>query len=522
MIQSGSRDSGLSSSGTGFNQSGLVLILGSYVVLMSSESKIFISSGIDWFILDANLLREALEITLADQAHQFMSPPLGDAIMDFVNQLGYLGEIHFVSRMAEEFVQAIQTFLVDKANLGIPTKKGRKTKPHVIPYCRFTKLIIYYLGRIHNIHQRSGSPLNLAEDDLNLVNLKFIPIGKIDEVFRMKIPKELIINNNKNAPYYNAYMEMVAKHNEKITAEGGGKEKSASKADKPKKPVLSKQSKLAPAMKPKAHDQACVGGVAIREQVEEATRQLPVVEGKRKAIATDEQAAQSLLALHKPKRRNAETGADTNIATSIVNTKVLYAEDVQGEKISHTVVLEEKTAKLDEGQAGSDPVKTPESRPPPKDKYMDEDQAGPNPRKSHEALVGPNPEPMHDDFIVKLFPKVHKSLKHKTEEHVHLENPLSLSGTLSSMKNLDDAFTFNDQFLNDKPTEEEPGKTTVETKAESMVTIPIYQASTFVPPLSTPIIDISPPKLVASPLQEPVLAATTKATTTTLLLTPPP
>nr|GEV12797.1 hypothetical protein [Tanacetum cinerariifolium] len=46
MIQSGSRDSGLSSSGTGFNQSGLVLILGSYAVLMSSESKIFISSGI--------------------------------------------------------------------------------------------------------------------------------------------------------------------------------------------------------------------------------------------------------------------------------------------------------------------------------------------------------------------------------------------------------------------------------------------------------------------------------------------
>ncbi|GJU62745.1 retrovirus-related pol polyprotein from transposon TNT 1-94 [Tanacetum coccineum] len=52
------------------------------------------------FILDANLLREALEITPIDQAHQFVSPPSGDAIMDFVNKLGYTEEIHFVSRMA--------------------------------------------------------------------------------------------------------------------------------------------------------------------------------------------------------------------------------------------------------------------------------------------------------------------------------------------------------------------------------------------------------------------------------------
>nr|GEW44314.1 hypothetical protein [Tanacetum cinerariifolium] len=346
----------------------------------------------DWFILDVNLLREALEITPVDQAHQFVSPLSGDAIMDFVNQLGYPGEIHYVSRMAvnnlyqpwrailsminqcltgktygfdrprypEEFVKAIQTFLANKANLDIPTKKGKKTKPYVIPYCRFTKLIIYYLGRIHNIHQRSGSPLNLAEDDLSLGNLK------------------------------------------------GMKGKSASKADKPKKLVPYKQSKPAPATKPKvaqekpldslpakrlkrgegedydlnraiqmsletfqAHGQAHVGGVAICEQVEEATRQLPVVEGKRKAIATNEQAAQSVLALHTPKRRSttdqfifqrrtptteeastrpsvqpqddasanivrdtpspidAKTGADTDITTSTANTEVLYAEDVQ-------------------------------------------------------------------------------------------------------------------------------------------------------------------------------------------------
>ncbi|GJU92398.1 hypothetical protein Tco_1304821 [Tanacetum coccineum] len=46
MTQSGSGVIGLSSSGIGFNQSGLVLILGRYAVLVSSEFEIFIASGI--------------------------------------------------------------------------------------------------------------------------------------------------------------------------------------------------------------------------------------------------------------------------------------------------------------------------------------------------------------------------------------------------------------------------------------------------------------------------------------------
>ncbi|GKA58640.1 hypothetical protein Tco_0757953 [Tanacetum coccineum] len=106
---------------------------------------------------------------------------------------------------------------------------------------------------------------------------------------------------------------------------------------------------------------------------------------------------------------------------------------------------------------------------------------------------------MHEDFIATVYPKVHECLKHTTEEHVFLENPPSSSGTLSSMKNLDDAFTYGDQFLSDKPTEEEPGKANVETKVESMVTVPIHQASSSVPPLSTPVIDLTPPKPVSPP-----------------------
>ncbi|GJT41236.1 hypothetical protein Tco_0941101 [Tanacetum coccineum] len=149
---------------------------------------------------------------------------------------------------------------------------------------------------------------------------------------------------------------------------------------------------------------------------------------------------------------------------------------------------------------------------------MKEDQAGSNPRLSHVALARPDPEPMHDDFVATVYPQVHKSLKHITEEHVHLENPLSSSGTLSSMKNLDE--TFGDQFFNDKPTKE-PGKTNVETKVKSMVIVPIHKASSTTPPLSTPIINLSPSKPVSTPVQKPIFTATTTTTTTTLPLPPP-
>ncbi|GJT66046.1 hypothetical protein Tco_1017526 [Tanacetum coccineum] len=574
------------------------------------------------FVLDANLLREALEITPIDQAHQFVSPPSGDTIMDFLNELGYTEVIHFVSRMAvnnlyqpwreilsminqcltgktsghdrprflvlqmlwgiitstnvdyaelmwKEFVQAIQTFLTDKANLGSPTKKGRKDKPHVIPYCRFTKLIICHLVRIHNIHQRSASPFHLAKEDLRLGNLKFVSKGEVDEVFGMSIPNELILNNIRYAPYYNAYLEMVAKHDQKVASEKEGKKKTASakqpkpkpSKEKPSKPSTAKPPKPKPAKEKstkatplqnvgkgkveKVHNvkssfqlvdepdeepaqpepelehqcegeeydveraiqmslesfhvegHAYVGGVAIREHVAEATRPLPVVEGKGKAIVTKEQAAQSLTSAQPQDDTStnivrdssspvdAETGAESNKTNSGGDTEILQIAEELGEDVDKQVNLEEKTAELDQDQAGSDPGETFESRPLPEQVFIDEDQAGPDPREIGVALAGPDPEPTHDKFMTNLYPKVQESLKFLADEHVILKDPLSSTRTLSSMKNLEDAYTIGDQFINDKSTEDEPGKLNVEAEVVSMVTVPIYQASSSIHLLTT-------------------------------------
>ncbi|GKA49593.1 hypothetical protein Tco_0742666 [Tanacetum coccineum] len=64
--------------------------------------------------------------------------------------------------------------------------------------------------------------------------------------------------------------------------------------------------------------------------------------------------------------------------------------------------------------------------------------------------------------MANVYPNIHESLKLPVDEHVILKDPLSSSGTLSSMKNLNDAYSIGDQFLNDKSTEDEPGKLSVD------------------------------------------------------------
>ncbi|GKA81004.1 hypothetical protein Tco_0787696 [Tanacetum coccineum] len=118
--------------------------------------------------------------------------------------------------------------------------------------------------------------------------------------------------------------------------------------------------------------------------------------------------------------------------------------------------------------------------------HMKEDQAGPDPGISRMALAGPDPEPTHDEFMADLYPKVQDSLKFSADEHVNLEDPLSSTGTLSSMKNLEDAYAIGDQFINDKSTNDEPGKLNLEAKVVSLLLFQLFQdRHPLVPPLPT-------------------------------------
>nr|GEV58640.1 retrovirus-related Pol polyprotein from transposon TNT 1-94 [Tanacetum cinerariifolium]GEW37486.1 retrovirus-related Pol polyprotein from transposon TNT 1-94 [Tanacetum cinerariifolium] len=287
------------------------------------------------------LHRGALEITPINQAHQFMSPPSGDAIMDFVNELGYTEVIHFVLRMA--------------ANLGSPTKKGRKDKPYVIPYYRFTKLIICHLGRIHNIQQRSTSLFHLAEEDLRFGNLKFVPKGKKDKVFGMSIPNELISSNIRNASYYSAYLEMVAKHNRIIVAEKEGKKKTTTVKQPKLKPANEKSSKPAPSSlqlideeepsqpkpepKPKyqgeedGYDAERAIQISLESFQAHVSGTLATEEGSTKPSAQPRDDTSSNIGHESSSLADAEIGIDSDKTTSEGDTEILQIDEDQGKML---------------------------------------------------------------------------------------------------------------------------------------------------------------------------------------------
>ncbi|GKF75193.1 hypothetical protein Tco_0224637 [Tanacetum coccineum] len=89
---------------------------------------------------------------------------------------------------------------------------------------------------------------------------------------------------------------------------------------------------------------------------------------------------------------------------------------------------------------------------------MKEDHTGSDSGKLHVSLAGPNPEHMDDEFLAISYPKVHENLKLIIDERVIDDKPESHSGSMSSMKNLDDTFNFGDQFLHDKPTKDDQEK----------------------------------------------------------------
>nr|GEY02046.1 hypothetical protein [Tanacetum cinerariifolium] len=153
-------------------------------------------------------------------------------------------------------------------------------------------------------------------------------------------------------------------------------------------------------------------------------------EGSTRPSAQPHDGASANIFHESPSPVDVETGVDSNKTTSGGDTEILQIDEDQGKYVDNQVNLEENTIDLDQGQARSNPGKTPESRPLPEHEFIEEDQAGQNPGE-----------------------------------------PLSSSGTLSSIKNLDDAYTFGDQFLNDKSTEDELGKLNTDSKVVSMVTV---------------------------------------------------
>ncbi|GJT02496.1 hypothetical protein Tco_0823665 [Tanacetum coccineum] len=84
---------------------------------------------------------------------------------------------------------------------------------------------------------------------------------------------------------------------------------------------------------------------------------------------------------------------------------------------------------------------------------------------------------MDEEFLATAYPKVHENLKLITDERVIEDNPESHSGSMSSMKNLEDTDNFGDQFLYDKPTEDDQEKSKVVNESDSTIPDLSHQTS---------------------------------------------
>ncbi|GJR17009.1 hypothetical protein Tco_0965536 [Tanacetum coccineum] len=514
-----------------------------------------------WFNLSADLLRKALDITPVDPAHPFELPPTGDTVIDFVNQLGYPEPVEFVSNIRvnyvyqpwrailslinqcltgktsgsdkprhpvlqmlwgivtktnidhaellwEEFTQGIQTFFSHKASHKASLKDPKKKAvPLLIPYGRFTKMIIYYLGSTSNVHRRPESPRHLPGDDFLLGNLKFIPKGETDEVAskqsvhgtkhappkkltpvkptkqthvkQTKPPSSKLPKSPKKKPSKITPSKKVRKGKPSLVDEEDEAQQEPEPQGEGDDPALELAKKLSlDAHQEKGEGE---GGVAIRERVAEEIQRLPDVEGKGKEATAPK--------VDKEQGKVASTTVTSGVGISV-----------------HT-----------ENQAGSDPRQGHEALVGSNLEPMQEDSG---PGEEHVALVGPNPEHMDEDFYATAYPKVHENLKLRTDEHVILENPESSSATLSSMKNLDETDNFGDQFLNDKPTEDDQEKTNVVDETDSIIPDPSHQTNTSAPPVTTPVINISSPKPSSQVNAPPINTEATTIITTIPEITP--
>nr|GFB55602.1 histone deacetylase 14 [Tanacetum cinerariifolium] len=372
-----------------------------------------------WFVLTKDTLREALQITPVNNNQAFVTPPSADALINFVNELGY------------------------------------------------PKL------RRHKFHLRPDSPLHLPNEEPVLRYLKFSAKGTKREVFGIPIPSSLITADIQEASYYQEYLAKVAKHRRYLAGETKSDPDShASKPTKPArkpkstapkapprpsvltpvtsaqaaptsaptkpqekkrkqttetsdKPPKAKKSKYgfigkkrtlksvaalvaedAPAKEPqvaaenanlqKALEESMksiydvpwdpLPPVVIREPESGKYQPLLVVPRKGKAKVTGEQVAHDLLSLQKPKMKSHMDQYIFQRRTSTPTTKIGQSESEESKK----VVPRADEGGEGEGQAGPDLGAQAKGQTRSDAGAQDEGQAGSNPDENSEGRAGPD------------------------------------------------------------------------------------------------------------------------------------
>nr|GEV94986.1 monodehydroascorbate reductase [Tanacetum cinerariifolium] len=472
-----------------------------------------------WFNLTKDTLRDALQITPANNNNPFSSPPTPEALINFVNNLGYPKVVRTLSAFVTNDMfqpwRALTTIInlcLTRKTLGFerPRATGKKkANPIMIATIRFTKLIIHHLQSKHKFHPRPDSPLHLPYEEYILGYLKFSAKGTKQEVFGMPITNELITDGIRGEKCYKEYLEKATKKSKPSTP----------KASPVIKPAAAKASKSTSSQQPKPRSPPAKTQEKKRKLVIETSDKPSPAKSSKLGLVTKR---------HKPTRslRLVDEFFDEGIPEKEPR---FDDEDADMQRAVEKSLKSVHDAHRELGLTDSDTESDEEVSPVVRIRAQDRGQAGPNPGVQIEGQAGSNPgddaKPQPQSSLV-----VHAG---PNLEHIDLEatnvstqqNPEQIDeGTLSSLQHLAKDFSFGDQFFNDKPSEAKNEKTTAEIKAESMVSVTIQQDTSATPHMTTPVIDFtSRPDSpnVHRPLQATATETTTTTKTTTTHLPPP-
>ncbi|GJR78469.1 retrovirus-related pol polyprotein from transposon TNT 1-94 [Tanacetum coccineum] len=442
----------------------------------------------EWFLQLSNMLRPLIGIPLYLRIRKtagYDRPR--HHVLQILWGIIHRSNIDYAERIWEEFVQSIQTFLTDRKNLTTASRGKKKTAHLLIPSVRF--------------------------------------VGKDGrEIFGMPIPDALLTDDIKGAPYYDEYLEHVAKYQQHLDAEHGMEDEGgatespkATKVTKPKAaktsdaPSSTKRAKAGKVTKKRmsksslqlvdegvlekepAHDDeetdlqralelslkdqgeqtqgpACV--VVIRETDYGRIQSLPDVQGKGKEKVVDEQAAYDLLTLHTPKQKSPVDQFIFQRRTPMPTESSGHAEspslDAELALINSETESNEEASKIHAGDQDEGHVV----------------HAGQNlghmDSEATDASTQQKPKQMDEEFTTTAYPNVQENLKLPTK----------------------------DQLFVEKPQEEEPEKTNTESEVQSMVMVPIHQDTSSVPPMTSPVIDLAMSRPVSTSVHAPLPTST--------------
>nr|GEX06989.1 hypothetical protein [Tanacetum cinerariifolium] len=431
---------------------------------------------------------------------------------------------------------------------------------------------VHHLQRKHKFHPRLDSSLHLPNEEPVLGYLKFNAKGTKREVFGMPIPGYLITADIQGASYYQEYLAKVAMHRRYLAGETGSDHdspapKPTKTAMKPKptapkahlRPIVSKpvsSTQPEPTSAPaKTQGKKRKPTTEMSDKPSKATKTRPgLVTKKRKPISSlrseDESVAEDVPA-KEPQVDAEEADMQRALEESL---KSMY--DVPRGPLSPVVIREPEPGKYQ-------PLPEPKKKSPT-DQYIFQRRTSiPTGSFRHdeslslyaELRLSDSEEETKEDvpgmmqevkvkarldqtlvlklkarqdqtLVLKRKARLDQTLKYYLKARldqtlVMLEEPASSSGTLSSLQHLTKDISFGDLFFSDKPLEVENNKATVETEAESMVFVTIQQDMSSIPPMTTPIIDLTS-RLESPKVHQQLKATTTETTTTTTTSLPPP